>query len=163
MFPLSVEPIPANRKVSSIPFHREKPDGIAIEFTLGKTDDLVALSQAQIPFDSPDVHEGWIKQAIERGECQAVTIAVDGVPSGLLTYSVRQHPDCRELLVVSAVMNDHRLPYLPIMQTAMRRIAVQNECKFIRFHTVRKGLVKQALALGFNVSEFVLRMPVSGQ
>lgn len=150
---------PASRRL----LHREKPDGLTVEFTLGKTDTLAARSQELIPFDAPGAHEGWLKSAIERGGLSSTVIQVDGEEVGLMTWAVIESPDSslKELLISTAHAESKKLPFLPIMLTVARKLAANNGCDYIRFHTVRKGLVKQAISLGFYVSEIVMRHKVN--
>ncbi len=140
--------------------HRERPDDLAIEFTLRHTDEMLSLTAAAIPFDRPDAHAAFLKNAVDRGEIAALTIAIDGVDCGLMTCAARQFHDGKELVIYSAYCNDQRISFLPIMKTCAIKIAIQHGCSSIRFHTVRKGLIREAMKLGFGVSEFVLRLPL---
>ncbi len=136
---------------------------MTVEFVLGKTDALATRSQELIPFDAPGAHKGWLKSAIERGGLSSTIIQVDGEEVGLMTWCVQESPDSslKELVIMTAHAESKKLPFLPIMATVARKLAKNNTCDYIRFHTVRKGLIKQSLALGFYVSEIVMREQVN--
>lgn len=147
------------RQISGRILHREKPDGLTIVFSTDKIDELYNETLAAIPFDSPTAtgNKDWVKRMVEEGKLNQCTVSIDGIPIGLITYAVVGELH-RELLISTACITDTSFDYLPILKTFALKIAAQNDCKFIRFHTARKGLVKKALALGFHVSEIVLRL-----
>lgn len=143
--------------------HRERPDELTVEFTLGHTDTLAAKTQALIPFDEPGTHAGWLKENIEAGRLNSTIIKVDGEEVGLLTWAVVEETDGsrKELLISTAIADSKKLPFLPIIKTVALKLAKEAGCDYIRFHTVRKGMVKQAIALGFYASEIVMRYQVN--
>jgi len=146
-------PIPAVRRV----IHRERPDERTIEFSTEKIDELYNEAQAAIPFDTTTNYEGWIKRCVERGELEQCTISIDGVPVGLITYAFTGET-FKELLISTAYIRNQNYDFIPLLTIFAKKLAKENNCKFIRFHTARKGLVKKALEQGFHVSEIVCRM-----
>lgn len=135
---------------------------MTVEFVLEKCDALVTLSNKLIPFDDPVSSKDWLKEALDRDELKSVTVTLDGEKIGLVTYCVVQHKSCleRELVIVTAAIQSKKLSFIPLLVTFAEKIAKQEDCGFIRFHTVRKGLIKQTIACGFYVSEIVLRKPL---
>lgn len=147
------------RQISGRILHREKPDGLTVTFSTDKIDELYTEALALIPFDSPSTtnNKEWLARMVREGRLDQATLALDGIPIGLITYAVVGELH-KELLISTASISDTTFDYLPFLKTFALKIAAQNDCKFIRFHTARKGLVKKALSLGFHVSEIVLRL-----
>ena len=143
----------SNRKI----IHREKPDGRTVEFSLEHIDELYTASEAAIPFDSTTNHAGWIKRCVESGRLDQCTISIDGKPIGLITYAV-VGAMFNELLISTAYIENQGFDFIPLLTTFAKKLAYQEKCKYIRFHTARKGLVKKALEQGFHVSEIVCRL-----
>lgn len=143
--------------------HRERPDGLTVEFTLGHTDDLRARTQKLIPFDGPEeVWRDWIKEGVDSGGLFSAVLKLDGEDVGLMTWSFVESPNSsiKELLISTAIAESKKIGFLPLLKTFAVKIAKQTNCDYIRFHTVRKGLVKQAIALGFYPTEIVMRYKV---
>ncbi len=138
-------------------FHRVRPDGKTVEFSLGKIDDLVNEALAAIPFDSPTDWEGWQKECIEKGLLDTCIIKIDGEPQGIVTYVVTGTKQ-KELLISHAYIRNQNFDFIPLLTVFAKKLAKENGCKFVRFHTARKGLVKKALEQGFHVSEIVCRL-----
>lgn len=136
---------------------------MTVEFTLGHTETLAAKTQELIPFDAPGAHKGWLKSAIERGGLNSTIIQVDGEEIGMVTWAVIESPDSslKELLISTAIADSKKLRFLPIIKAVAVKLAKDASCDYIRFHTVRKGMVKEAISLGFYVSEIVMRHKVN--
>lgn len=139
--------------------HREKVDDKTLTFSLEKIDTLITEAQAAIPFDSPLVWKDWILRHIASGDLTCVTLDLDGIPIGSLTFAVTGK-EIQEMVITHAHIKDHSLGYVPLLVTFCTKLARQYKCRFIRVHTVRKGLVCQLLKHTFNVSEIVLRKEV---
>ena len=137
--------------------HRERPDNRTIEFSTERIDELYNESLAAIPFDSSTNWEGWLKYSVEKGELEQCTIKIDGEPIGLITYAFTG-AKFKELLISTAYIRPQHFDFIPVMTAFAKKIARENNCDFIRFHTARKGLVKRALEMGFHVSEIVCRL-----
>ena len=139
--------------------HREKPDGRTVEFSTDHIDAMYDEAEKLIPFDSPNTtnNAGWLKRCVEKGTLEQVTLSIDGKPVGLITYAVTGEL-FNELLISTASITDHSFDYIPLLTTFAKRLAKAEGCKYVRFHTVRKGLVKKALDQGFFVAEIVLRL-----
>lgn len=136
---------------------------MTIEFTLGHTETLAARSQELIPFDSPNANKDWINSALERGGLSSTVISVDGEEVGLMTWCVNTSPDSSltELVVMTAHADSNKIRFLPILKTVALKLARDIGCDYIRFHTVRKGLIREAMALEFYPSEIVMRLRVT--
>lgn len=139
--------------------HREKPDAHTIEFSTQRIDELYNESLAAIPFDSSTNWHGWLKSSIEKGDLEQATLYFDGEAVGLITYAITG-AKFKELLISTAYIRPQGFNFIPAMTAFAEKIAKQNNCVFIRFHTARKGMVKTALQMGFHVSEIVCRKPV---
>lgn len=137
--------------------HRERPDKFTVEFSTAKIDELYNETLAAIPFDSSTNWQGWLKASVETGKLDQATISIDGEPIGVVTYAV-VGDQFKELLISTAYIRPQKYDFIPILTTFAKKIAHENNCKFIRFHTARKGLVKKALEQGFHVSEIVCRL-----
>jgi hypothetical protein len=137
--------------------HRERPDGKCVEFSTERIDELYNESLAAIPFDSSTNWEGWLKASVEKGELEQATIKLDGVPIGLITYAFTG-AKFKELLISTAYIRPQHYDFIPLLTTFAKKLAHENNCKFIRFHTARKGLVRKAIEQGFHVSEIVCRL-----
>lgn len=139
--------------------HLEKPDDHTIEFSTQQIDELYNKSQAAIPFDSGSEWKDWLKAKVLAGTLDQVTLAFDGKPIGLITYSVNESK-IRELLIFSAFIEPQKFDFIPALTMFAKILAKQKGCEFIRFHTARKGLIKRAIQMGFHVSEIVCRIAV---
>lgn len=137
--------------------HREKPDDKTIEFSTEKIDEFYNETLAAIPFDSSTNWEGWLKASVEKGELDQCVLKLDGVPIGMITYAF-VGAKFKEMLISTAYIRPQNFDFIPLLTTFARKLAIQNNCKFVRFHTARKGLVKKALQNGFHVSEIVCRL-----
>ncbi len=147
-------------RANKFPIHREKIDEKTVEFSLERIDELLAASQNAIPFDNPTGFKDWIFREVSAGSLLQVVMRVDGMEVGTLTYCVTGDT-FREMLITSCFLECPEINLLPIVDTFSVIIAKRCNCKFIRFHTIRKGLVKLALEkYGYNVSEIVLRKPI---
>lgn len=140
--------------------HRERVDDRTLEFALENIDELITEAHAAIPFDSPTAWDDWIKRGIETGYLSSIVLRLDDVPIGSLTFCVTGDA-FKELVITHAHINDSSFGYLPLLTTFATKVARLHACKFIRFHTVRKGLVKGAILQGFNVAEIVLRKAIT--
>lgn len=150
-----MQPIPESK--SKVIFHRQRPDGKTVEFSLERIDELYNETQAAIPFDTTTNYKDWIRRCVDRGELEQCTLSLDGVAVGLITYAFTGEI-FKELLISTAYIKDTRYDYIPLLTIFAKKLAKENNCKFIRFHTARKGLVKKALQQGFHVSEIVCRL-----
>lgn len=140
--------------------HRVQCDKGTVDFALGNVDELVSAAESQIPFDDPTGWEDWISRSIKNGALFSATIIFNGENIGLITWCFDQHKE-REMLVASAnVTKDVGLDFTELVTLFAVKIAKQSNCKFLRFHTVRKGLIKKALKIGYNVSEIVMRLKI---
>ncbi len=144
-------------RASKYAIHREKVDDFTVEFSIERIDELLAESQAAIPFDNPTGFADWILREVSSGNLLQVVMRIDGENVGTLTYCITGDT-FKELLITSAFIKFAPVNLLPIVDTFSTVIAKRANCKFIRFHTVRKGLIKIALKdYGYKVSEIVLR------
>lgn len=134
-------------------------DGATLVFAVDNIDALTCAAQAAIPFDSPLAWKDWIRRGIETGYLNSIILERDEIPIGNLTYVISGDV-LKELVITHAYINDTAFSYLPLLTTFATKVARNCGCKFIRFHTVRKGLIKGALLQGFNVAEIVLRKSV---
>lgn len=147
-------------RANKFPIHREKIDDKTVEFSIERIDELLAESQDAIPFDNPTGFKDWIYREVSSGNLLQVIMRVDGMEVGTLTYCITGETFL-ELLITSCFLKFSEVNLLPIIDTFSVIIAKRCHCKFIRFHTIRKGLVKIALKdYGYNVSEIVLRKPI---
>ncbi len=137
--------------------HRERPDGRTVEFSTERIDELYNETLAAIPFDSSTNWETWLTDCVDSGKLEQCTLKLDGKPIGLITFAITG-TKFKELLISTAYIRNQNYDFIPILTTFAKKIAYANGCKFIRFHTARKGLVKKALEQGFHVSEIVCRL-----
>lgn len=140
-----------------------KIDGKAVEFVLRESSKLIPLAQQAIPipFDRPDLYENWIQDGVNFGAYKLSEIFLDGNLIGTITWRIEDGPQ-RELVIVSThiVKNDCEFSFVPVIELFARKIGAENGCKILRFHTLRQGLIKQTLKLGWHVSEFVMRKSI---
>lgn len=148
-----MQPIPASKRI----LHREKVDGKTLAFSLERLDESLAAAQNAIPFDNPTAFKDWIKRKLDAGELSCISLRLDDKVIGSLTYAVVGDVK-KELLLTHCHIADNSFGYCPLLKTFAVRVMELEKCDTVRFHTVRKGLIKTAIALGFHVSEIVLRL-----
>lgn len=147
-------------RANKFPIHREKIDDKTVTFCIERIDELLAKSQEAIPFDNPTGFKDWIFREVSAGNLLQVVVRIDGMEVGTLTYCITGEI-FRELLITSCFLKCPEINLLPIIDTFSLILAKRNTCKFIRFHTIRKGLVKSSIEkYGYNISEIVLRKTV---
>lgn len=118
----------------------------------GTWDTDAAAWSRRIPHDWPGDHAENLLRQFNAGEIQLVHVHEDGRKVGFLAYT----KDGREFVIVSCFSRtgeDFVSQALPQIEA----LALASGCDSLRFHTMRAGLIKKALPLGFRVSEIILR------
>lgn len=123
-------------------------------------DENAAAWSKTIPHDFPGDFAALLKRKVSEGSWFARQIVKAGELVGFLVFDVEILGECPPELVVIALagrdgsdMSEAALPYI-------FQIAVEMECKTVRFHTMRPGLISKAQKHGFRVSEIILRADV---
>ena len=128
----------------------------AIEFVLRSITDDTQRIEGKIPFDNPCGFDDWISRGISDGSFSVCYLHTEGKEVGQLIYRV-SHDRENELVIVALHTYEPIFNTLVAADIFATRLAEKLNVKHIRFHTLRAGLVKESLKLGFRVSEFVLR------
>jgi hypothetical protein len=109
-----------------------------------------------IPHDSPLVHVDNIKKRVLAGEWQVWKCIYEGKVSGIIVYQIEDLGAGRELVMIAAYVNARVCTTLDFIEYA-EGVGRALGCKQVRIHTSRPGIIKKADALGFRVSETILR------
>jgi hypothetical protein len=112
---------------------------------------------ALIPRDNPAGYPGHLQNLINSGEAELFHIVTPASESaaGFVVVAVEG-----EDYVVHAAYgiagNDLTEKFLPLFEAQ----AKERKCVCVRWHTMRPGLIKKSLNLGFEISEVVLRKKI---
>ena len=112
-----------------------------------------------IPADSPVETTRLIESQIRNGEAWLYDVFEDGEPIGFTVYTFVEG-DGKELLSIASYAKgrgDVTAEVMPLLEG----IAKSNNCKSIRLHTMRTGLVQKLIKADWFVSEIVMRKEIS--
>ncbi len=93
---------------------------------------------------------------MKNGQEKLFSIENDGTRIGYTVYHIENFGEHKEFVSVATKTNSFK-PLRFSIEEMLCKLAIEQGCKSIRFHTVRAGLVKVALSIGWHVSEVVLR------
>ena len=79
---------------------------------------------------------------------------------GLTVFQVDTFPGGHREFVSIATYSPHSQNLKFDIESALEKIAREMQCKSMRMHTARHGLVKLSLANGWHCAEIVLRKPL---
>ncbi len=122
-------------------------------------DEIAERDAMAIPFDNPHAHADYIRRAVESGDAECFGVVCGGHRIGTVFCSVAQG-FLRELVIIGAHCSSD-VPLSAMLAVCIVDLAKTRQCVSARFHTLRPGLVKQSLALGWRVSEIVMRIDVT--
>lgn len=134
---------------------RQVVSGKTLVFALEKIDQLLCEAQAAIPFDAPNLHKDWITREVNEGKLSSVVLRLDDKPIGAITYAIIEDIT-RELLITSAYISDASIEFSKALHVFVLKLLDFENCESARFHTVRLGLIHNALKHGWHVREIVL-------
>lgn len=114
-----------------------------------------------IPNDDPGgTFIPHVLEKIQAGEYRFGHIVHMGVKVGLTVFAVLDHGDVREF--VSVATNCPRTRGIRYdVEKVLEGIARQEGCQIMRMSTVLAGLVKDALAIGWDVREVILQKKIA--
>jgi hypothetical protein len=122
-------------------------------------DSLDSEFEKKIPFDSPAEHRDCLRRLVESGEAQLWHLIENEKRIGFVVTRVESDAG-RELVIVSAYCNG-TVPFAREIAETAEKIAIENRCQSIRFHTVRPAAARLAAdEFGFRLTELVLRKNV---
>lgn len=127
-------------------------------FVLSQLRDVADVEKWEhlIPFDNPSDWRDYLSRGVRAGNFTACEMTMDGKRSGILVYKIEEEAG-RELVIVATYGTIPEISHLESLDKAAQVLAKHYQCSSIRFHTLRPGLVKRALTLGFRIAEVVLR------
>lgn len=112
-----------------------------------------------IPHDSPGIHGDHLRAQVEAGEAKLDYIVTPAGRVGILVYTVMDYP-VPEFVIIAMYARESGADLTAEVYPSVRDKARAMGCGTIRFHTMRPGLVRKACALGFRVSEVVMRADI---
>lgn len=115
----------------------------------------------RIPRDVPGRYEEELAAKVSRGAAHLAHVETDAGLAGIIVYSVARVGSERELLIIAAFGGQDRRDLTAEVLPEIEKLAVRMECKTVRFHTMRPGLIEKTTAQGFRISEVILRKTVS--
>lgn len=120
-------------------------------------DENAAAWSKTIPHDFPGDFAALLKRKVQEGSWAVRQVERAGFPVGFVVYDVETVHECPPELVIVAMAgrdgSDMSEEICPVLFSLAREL----ECKTVRFHTMRAGLIAKAEKLGFRVSEIILR------
>jgi len=130
-------------------------DKLALLASADLTGAEVALRQ--IPNDDPNgAFIPTVLDQVRKGTANLCEIHHDGKKIGFTVYTVESFGTHREFVSIATTI-DSKTPLRFALDELLCRLARQNNCRSIRMHTARHGLVKNALAIGWHTAEITLR------
>lgn len=122
--------------------------------------DLSAADVAlrRIPNDDPNgCFVPHILRQINDGKAFLCEIILDGhEKAGFTVYAIDDFGNHREFVSIATITTPGAVLRFQL-QDLLIRLALKNNCKTIRMHTCRHGLVADALRNGWHTGEIVLR------
>lgn len=111
--------------------------------------DVIAKAVVRLrPLFSPVITEAWLNYAVKEGFIYCNQINLDDQMIGVIWY----HPSSNGELVVNACASFTGENKFAAFVAAAKLIAEDIGCKFVRFETMRPGLVAKATTMGFEIS-----------
>lgn len=111
----------------------------------------------RIPHDNPTECMATLVEDVKAGEYEVLQMLHNGKQVGHIIYKVEQGDHGSEFLIVAATATDPTAQLteniLPLIEDLARRM----NCRTMRLHTMRLGLVAKAMEQGWHTSEIVLR------
>ncbi len=128
-------------------------------FTLRASADITAAEIALrgIPNDDPNgAFLPHVIAAIKNGTYKLSEIRLGEHIDGYTVYGFENFGEHRELISVATV-SKCAVCIRHVMETLLVEIAEKENCRSIRMHTVRAGLIKEAINKDWHIAEVVLR------
>lgn len=98
-----------------------------------------------------------ILNGILNGECKLVEIKSE-IGNAVLTYEIQG--DIFVIIALHFINKNSPASLLPKILLSCETLAKNNNCKQLKFHTFRPGLVKQTLEMGFMPCEYIMRKKI---
>lgn len=144
--------------MSSAP--KSKP-GLLAHYVLTQLDQLDEATERKIktslPADDPQATIDHIKDGLAKGRTVLIDVENhEGEKLGFTVYEIIETTHGKEFLSIASLARDNRnmtQEFIPHFE----EIARQNDCSTLRLHTLRAGLVRELLAMDWEVSEVVMR------
>jgi hypothetical protein len=124
------------------------------------TNDEIHEMEDALPMDNPSAWRNWLKREIDLGLLRTAEINLNGKKVGFICYEIQQNQKL-ELCVVSGYCWEKGFNASVFLEAACTKIAKDNNCSYIRFHTRRAGFIPTMKKLGWRVSEFVMRKTIT--
>lgn len=97
-----------------------------------------------------------IINGIKSGECKVLDVSTS-LGNFVLCYEIQN--DVFMIIALKAV-GKTKDGFLKLVMDFSTKLAKQNNCKQLKFHTFRPGLVKASIELGFLPCEYILRKSI---
>lgn len=124
---------------------------------LNNRPDIAERWEHLIPFDNPTEWRDYLSRGVRSGGFELCRLEYNGEPVGLMVYKI-EAAAAREFCLVALYCGSvPGIDVLDIIENAAVRIAKEQGCISIRFHTLRPGLIVKAKKLGFRIAEIVMR------
>src|SRR5581483_1373601 len=104
------------------------------------TGDEVHAMEDALPMDNPSAWKNWLKREIDLGVLRTAEINLNGEKIGFICYEIFENQKL-ELCVVSAYCWKKGFEGSIFIEAACTKIAKDNNCSYIRFHTCRPGFI----------------------
>jgi hypothetical protein len=114
------------------------------------------LWQFRIPFDDPHEFRDILRRQVEDGSAKLCELTRDGEPIGMLLYRVEEYA-ARELVIIAAYSSDRSIDWSDWLAAFLENLGRGLQCGSVRFHTLRPGLVENAIRHGYRAAEIILR------
>lgn len=128
---------------------------LSLKLTASLTDAEVYLRK--IPNDDPVSFKDYVLSRIKTGEYHACYIHLDNEVLGLQVYRIEDFGGYKELVSICTYIEKSFLDFSSFWEREIEKLCKHHSCKSWRFHTIRHGLVKKALANGAHVAEITIR------
>jgi hypothetical protein len=111
----------------------------------------------RIPNDDPNgCFVPDVMRLIQEGKAKLCEIHLDGQLVGHTVYQIEDFSGHREFVSVATTTRT-KSPLRFDLEKLLLTLAAREECKSIRMHTCRAGLVRDALNTGWHTAEIVIR------
>ena len=108
------------------------------------------------PFLPIGAEKGYLVYAVNEGLFQATTLTIDNIPSYVIYYHVTL--DKTFVVNLTAQLRDYR--NISALFVGCEKLARQNGCTTIAFHTNRKGRIKTAYLYGYKPIAILFRKTI---
>ena len=112
--------------------------------------DIAVIADGDTPLD-------WYQAAVVSMQLGAMSVLIAGRRVGTVLWKVDQEAGERCFVIVAAVGRARDFDLTRTVLPRLESFAQCLQCKRLRFHTQRKGLVEKARHAGYGEAEYVMR------